>query len=38
MDIETKIETIAQKLYGAAPTDYNSNAKRQLKRIKTWFK
>jgi len=34
MDIETKIETIAQKIYGAEHVDYNSNAKRQLKRIK----
>ena len=34
MDIETKIETIAQKIYGAEHVDYNSNAKRQLKQIK----
>ncbi len=34
MDIETKIETIAKKIYGAEHVDYNSNAKRQLKRIK----
>lgn len=34
MDIETKIETIAQKIYGAEHVDYNTNAKRQLKQIK----
>lgn len=34
MDIETKIETIAQKIYGAEHVDYNTNAKRQLNRIK----
>ena len=34
MDIETKIETIAQKIYGAEHVDYNSSAKRQLKQIK----
>lgn len=34
MDIETKIETIAQKIYGAEHVDYNSKAKLQLKRIK----
>lgn len=34
MDIETKIETIAQKIYGAEHVDYNSNAKRQLRQIK----
>lgn len=33
-DIETKIETIAEKIYGAEHVDYNSNAKLQLKRIK----
>ena len=34
MDVETKIETIAQKIYGAEHVDYNTSAKRQLKRIK----
>lgn len=34
MDIGTKIETIAKKIYGAEHVDYNSTAKRQLKRIK----
>jgi formate--tetrahydrofolate ligase len=34
MDIETKIETIAQKIYGAEHLDYNAKAKRQIKRIK----
>ncbi len=34
MDIETKIETIAKKIYGAEHVDYNSSAKLQLKRIK----
>ncbi|MBD09779.1 MAG: formate--tetrahydrofolate ligase, partial [Flavobacteriaceae bacterium] len=29
-----KIETIAQKIYGAEHVDYNTNAKRQLNRIK----
>jgi len=33
-DIETKIETIAKKIYGAEHVDYNSSAKLQLKRIK----
>ncbi|MEY8848134.1 formate--tetrahydrofolate ligase [Psychroserpens sp. XS_ASV72] len=32
--IEDKIETIAQKIYGAEHVDYNSKAKRQLKQIK----
>jgi formate--tetrahydrofolate ligase len=32
--IESKIETIAKKIYGAEHVDYNSSAKRQLKRIK----
>ena len=34
MSIEEKIETIAQKIYGAEHVDYNTNAKRHLKRIK----
>lgn len=34
MAIETKIETIAQKIYGAEHVDYSSKAKLQLKRIK----
>lgn len=34
MSIEDKIETIAQKIYGAEHVDYNSTAKRHLKRIK----
>lgn len=34
LDIETKIEIIAQKIYGAEHVDYNSNAKRQLQLIK----
>jgi formate--tetrahydrofolate ligase len=33
MPVETKIETIAQKIYGAEHVDYNSKAKQQLKRI-----
>jgi len=33
-DVESKIETIAQKIYGADHVEYTSNAKRQLKRIK----
>ena len=32
--IESKIETIVQKIYGADHVEYTSNAKRQLKRIK----
>ncbi|MBF8151379.1 formate--tetrahydrofolate ligase [Winogradskyella sp. F6397] len=32
--VEFKIETIAQKIYGADYVEYTSNAKRQLKRIK----
>jgi len=32
--IESKIETIAQKIYGADHVEYTSNAKRQLIRIK----
>ena len=32
-DVETKIETIAQKIYGAEHVDYSSNAKRQLSEI-----
>ena len=34
MPIEDKIETIAQRIYGAEHVDYNSKAKLQLKRIK----
>jgi formate--tetrahydrofolate ligase len=34
MPVETKIETIAQRIYGAEHVDYSSNAKLQLKRIK----
>ena len=34
MPIETKIEHIAKKIYGAEHVDYNSVAKRQLKEIK----
>ncbi|WP_299124153.1 formate--tetrahydrofolate ligase [uncultured Winogradskyella sp.] len=34
MDVEEKIETIAQKIYGAEHVDYNSSAKSQLKKIK----
>ncbi|WP_206186855.1 formate--tetrahydrofolate ligase [Winogradskyella aurantia] len=34
MAIEDKIETIAQKIYGAEHVDYNSNAKRQLRQVK----
>ncbi|SDH97219.1 formate--tetrahydrofolate ligase [Winogradskyella thalassocola] len=33
-DVESKIETIAQKIYGADHVEYTSNAKRQLRRIK----
>lgn len=32
-DVETKIETIAQKIYGAEHVDYSTNAKRQLSQI-----
>jgi formate--tetrahydrofolate ligase len=34
MSIETKIERVAKKIYGAKHVDYNSTAKRQLKEIK----
>ncbi|WP_411893643.1 formate--tetrahydrofolate ligase [Winogradskyella sp. A2] len=34
MPIETKIERIAKKIYGAEHVDYNSTAKRQLTEIK----
>ena len=34
MPIESKIETIAQNIYGAEHVDYNSTAKRQLRQIK----
>ena len=34
MPIETKIERIAKKIYGAEHVDYNSTAKRQLRQIK----
>jgi formate--tetrahydrofolate ligase len=34
MSIEEKIETIAKKIYGAEHVDYNSTAKRHLKRIR----
>jgi formate--tetrahydrofolate ligase len=34
MPIETKIERVAKKIYGAKHVDYNSTAKRQLKQIK----
>ena len=34
MSIESKIETIAQNIYGAEHVDYNSTAKRQLRQIK----
>ena len=34
MPVETKIERIAKKIYGAEHVDYNSTAKRQLNQIK----